>query len=323
MSFEKMSLSTADVSRFLDTHMIGEVTDIHPLTGGEWSQAFGFDKGRGKYVIRFSPTADDFEKDIHANQFNSDNLPIPQVLDTGEAFEGNFAVSERATGVILDDLSPVEMLAIVPSLQLAIKAINESDVTDSEGFGVWEGDGKSDYKTWREFLTSVNQDEPDSRTPGWYNSLSERPEWAEQFNQVYDLLEALSERLPEHRALIHNDLINRNVMVADGKISAVFDWGFSMYGDPLYDTARMEFFRPLYQPIRLIQWGRFVTGQALKDEEEADTTEDRLLACLLHIGLEAQTYHAYKKDWDSFRLIAARTLEISGLSDKSSAINKT
>ena len=36
---------------------------------------------------------------------------------------------------------------------------------------------------------------------------------------------------PQERHLIHSDLLNFNVLVADDLISAVIDWGSSLYGD--------------------------------------------------------------------------------------------
>ena len=50
----------------------------------------------------------------------------------------------------------------------------------------------------------------------------------------------------QERHLIHSDLLNYNVLVADGRISAVIDWGCAMYGDFLYDLAWFEFWAPWY-----------------------------------------------------------------------------
>jgi aminoglycoside phosphotransferase (APT) family kinase protein len=38
-------------------------------------------------------------------------------------------------------------------------------------------------------------------------------------------------------ALLHGDLANRNVLVADGELSAILDWEDALAGDPLFDVA--------------------------------------------------------------------------------------
>jgi aminoglycoside phosphotransferase (APT) family kinase protein len=38
-------------------------------------------------------------------------------------------------------------------------------------------------------------------------------------------------------ALLHGDLANRNVLVADGALSAVLDWEDALAGDPIFDVA--------------------------------------------------------------------------------------
>ena len=46
------------------------------------------------------------------------------------------------------------------------------------------------------------------------------------------------------RSLLHCDLMNRNVLVDEGRINAVFDWGCGRLGDHLYDLAWFEFWGP-------------------------------------------------------------------------------
>lgn len=54
-----------------------------------------------------------------------------------------------------------------------------------------------------------------------------------------ELLQRLKEKKPAfvEQTLIHGDFTIDNVLVKDGKISAVIDWSGGAFGDPRYDTA--------------------------------------------------------------------------------------
>ncbi|MFE7795405.1 phosphotransferase [Streptomyces sp. NPDC057460] len=52
--------------------------------------------------------------------------------------------------------------------------------------------------------------------------------------------------------MIHGDLLSRNVLAADGTITAVLDWGNALYGDHLYDAARLMYWWPWYPQWRAI-----------------------------------------------------------------------
>ena len=47
--------------------------------------------------------------------------------------------------------------------------------------------------------------------------------------------------VPRNAISFHDDLINRNLLVDGDRISAFLDWGSSIYGDFLYDIAKLVF----------------------------------------------------------------------------------
>ena len=81
-----------------------------------------------------------------------------------------------------------------------------------------------------------------------------RPRVPGPFDEALTRLDALIPDDAEERHLIHSDLLNFNVLVADGRISAVIDWGCGMYGDFLYDLAWFEFWSPWYAAWRGIDF---------------------------------------------------------------------
>src|SRR5262245_17442286 len=104
---------------FLTSHLGGEPSDVKLIGEGAWSRCYGFRLGEEALVIRFGKHLDDFQKDQCAYQYAAPNLPIPQVLEIGEAFDGYYAISTRAYGIALESLGASEWLAVVPSVVAA------------------------------------------------------------------------------------------------------------------------------------------------------------------------------------------------------------
>jgi hypothetical protein len=79
-------------------------------------------------IIRFSPLDEDFAKDRLAARYRSQDLPIPPIIELGEAFEGFYAISERVVGGYLDGLDGPRMRGLLPSLFVALDALRLADV---------------------------------------------------------------------------------------------------------------------------------------------------------------------------------------------------
>lgn len=311
MSFEQLKLTDAEAQQFLSTHYDTPVTEVTGLSGGNWSQAFGFKCDDNDRVVRFGKHSADYIIDQFASRFAADNLPIPRVLEVGEFSDGYFAISERAFGTMIDDLGHEGMKRIIPSLMATLDAMRAADISETSGFGALNADGKSKFDSWREMLLDVNSDESFDKIPGWRKGLKESPVGDSPFNEAYARLVELSVDLPEDRSLIHNDLMHFNVLTNNNRITAVFDWANAMYGDFLYDLAMFVFWEPMHDPIKDIDW----KGEALKHFEkiglEVPQFERRLQCCMIHLGLGSMAYYGFTKDWTWLEPVAIRTLEIA------------
>src|ERR1700674_565871 len=96
---------TIDQARsFLAERYRGTATAVAGLRGGDWSSAFAFRLDGQDLVARFGRWRDDFEKDAAAMAFAGPDLPIPRVLEIGDAFDGAYAISERHFGIFLEEL---------------------------------------------------------------------------------------------------------------------------------------------------------------------------------------------------------------------------
>jgi hygromycin-B 4-O-kinase len=304
-------LNAADVAAFLTARFGPDVSALSPIGQGAWSRAFAFQRDGDEYIVRFSALDEDFHKDRIASRYSSRDLPIPVVVEIGETDGGFFAISERAPGRFLDDLDEGQMRGMLTALFAALDAARRVDLSASTGYGIWGADGNASQSSWRAALLTVAEDRPGERTHGWRERLLASPTGSGPFDEALARLDALIPDSAQARHLIHSDLLNFNVLVEDGRISAVIDWGCAMYGDFLYDLAWFEFWSPWYPAWRGIDF----RGEAARYYASIDLAvprfEERLTCCQIHIGLAAQAYNAFKERWDALEQTARRTLEVA------------
>jgi hygromycin-B 4-O-kinase len=302
-------LSIEDVQAFLRRRGDDEVEAVTRIGLGQWSKAFGYRTRRDgrEYIIRFSALDEDFLKDQRAMAYRSDALPVPTIVEIGEAFDGYFAISERLDGEFIDNLDEPGMRRVLPSLFAALDAARSVDLSDTRGFGVWRGDGSGPYPTWRAALLAVSEDPPGGRLHGWREQLARSALGSRTFDAGYAQLRELVDACPEERHLIHSDLLYYNVLVADDRITAVLDWGSSVYGDFLWDLAWFTCWQPWY-PWPSIDFVDETRRHFADIGLEVLSFGERLRCCELAIGLGGMAYQAFRGRWSDVEATAQRTL---------------
>jgi len=295
-----MSISPAEAVDFLSTYFDGEVSSIEVLVGGDWSQAFGFVLDGLHLVARFGQHEDDFLKDRTAARFKAPSLPIPQVLAIGKAPGGFFCVSERKFGTMLEELGAAAMSRALPSVLAALDAMREAD------FGVWAAELGAPETSWANQLLSV--DDENDRIFGWHDAIAESPIGIDPYQKALAYLEASAADLPEGKHLLHNDLLHRNVLVADDAITGVFDWGCAGCGDFLYDLALFTFYQPWFPEMASIDWQAEAVRHYQQIGVDVPDFEWRLRCYEVHLGLAGMAYNGFLRDWKDLEAHALRTL---------------
>lgn len=280
--------------------------DVEYVGEGAWSRCFGFTHNGAELVARFGRHAEDFERDRLAARFASANLPIPQVIEIDEAFDGWYCVSTRARGTPLEQLDATEWDATMPAVLATLDALRNADITATTGYGDWDSEGTGRHSTWEEFLADVIQDRPDSRTRGWKLRLLDSPAGDESFMRGYESMLDLAGAFPGPRSLIHNDLLNRNALAEGGRMTSVFDWGCSIYGDFVYELATIVFWSPWYEPIEHSNMAARARDHYGDMGLDVPNFDERLRCCALHIGLVHLAYNAFLGDLDTLRLTDRR-----------------
>ncbi len=288
MSTHKTTIEQTQVENFLEGHFQAPSPHLEKITDGESSQAYLFDSENGKQVLRVnSHSGNGFKKDSIAQERFGSMIPIPQVLEMGEIEPGVFfAVSERAEGKTLDKFDNEGKDKLVPEVISTLDIIHAQEPF-GEGFGQWDENGKGKYKTWREELEASNrQDDDATKAADFYD--------AEFHNLLREEARRYFQYCPEIRQLVHGDFGFNNV-VSDGKaITGVFDWEQSMYGDPLYDVAWLDFWDSGrdYETI--------FREHYKKEGRLPDNYKERVFCYKLQIGLGSMNFYARSRQKDKY-----------------------
>jgi hygromycin-B 4-O-kinase len=259
-------------------------------------------------------------------------------LAGGGAMAGEwFAVSQRARGTFLDQTDEAGMRAVLPALLAALRTARGIKVPGQDGqspeggdqeaggaggrspesrpegggYGLWRPDGTAPHRSWRDALLDIASDRPGGRTHGWRQSLAGSPTGARPFDYAVGALRELAPSAPQPRQLIHGDLLYRNVLVQGPALTAVLDWGNSMYGDGLYDLAWLLYWWPWFPA-----WREIDIRAAIRDDLDAagewrDDAAARLRCYQIHIGLDAQAYNAFTGRWQELADNARQTTALA------------
>jgi hygromycin-B 4-O-kinase len=265
--------------------------DIRRLKGGVFSRAYAFTSSDRAYVIRlstFDHAAEGFAKDDYAaKHFAAPGLPIPRVVAIGSDADEYFAVGERVAGRVLEAMSPAERQPLLPGVLDALDAYLRADVGVSRGYGPWDAAGQGGATTWHEYLAAIIENDQDGFYRDWHalfrTSFLER----DVYEMVYRHMLRLAAHCPDERALIHNDYHFENVLGESDRVTGVIDWANALYGDPLYEIARLSWW------ANWPGWWYDDSATFLRERYGAAPDYDMRIACYqCHIVLDDFRYYA-------------------------------
>jgi len=291
----------------------GAVDELRPLSGGAWCSAYSFSRGGQALVVRFGPGKDWFEADRAAVSFSSPELPVPEVLEVGNAFDGAYAVSVRHYGTYLEDVRPDQSEVAGPMLASLLGALFR--VPKNPDLPVrWHGRPPRSRLSWRGWLCARMADDPAQPVHGWRATISADGDLDRLFRAAEARVRDLVEACPERRDLIHGDLLHANVLVTEdaSRPNAVFSWKLSVRGDFLYDTAWCTFCTIWYPGIAALDlWHLIHQVPSVVDDPGALIDAPLRHHCYeLVIGLGALAWNTWVGDAPVLGQAADRLTEI-------------
>ena len=290
-----------EVGAFLADRHGRAVADLELLHGGFWSAAYGYRIEDRGLVLRVGEMREGFEMDRDAMAYDTSDLPVPEVLEIGDAFGRAYAISVRHHGRFLETVATDEAEILGPTIVRLLAALKVARPTGRPS-------------GWREWLMDGLVDDPRRHNSGWRAKLAADPELDRLFLATAARIAELTASCPERGDLVHGDLLHSNVLISDdaSRVNAVFSWKCSTRGDFLFDAAWCTFWGAFHPGIAAADvFHRVVRDPSITSDPRAlDGAAHRHHCYELHIGATHLGWNAWVGDEEALRAVAAHTTMI-------------
>ena len=167
-------------------------------------------------------------------------IKVPKLINSFE-FEGkSIVILEKIDFPLLESINTLEMGKYIPSM---IKNLNNLHTIKSDKAGYINS--KKRYMFWKDFLLSFFNGKNPSLN---WNEIKSREGLDEKLihKSIEKIIEVIkkTEFFSTDYSLLHSDFNQRNLFVNPdtNDLAAIIDWGEAMYGDPVYDFARIRMY---------------------------------------------------------------------------------
>jgi hygromycin-B 4-O-kinase len=275
---------------------------------GSWSRCWSFTHSERLLLLKIGPHQDDLRADVHAARWSTDVLPIPAILETGEAFDAGFVIMEYKPGTPLEASSPEAWGQLIPGVVDLLEGLRTADVSQWRGWGSWAESMHGNFDGWNQFLAD-SAAPPTARIGEWEKFVRSFSEVSAVFDQGVSVLREQRVHSVE-RSLVHGDLLYRNVHVANGQVSGIFDWGCALYGDHLYDLSWFEFWAPWFPEFRFADLQEALFERWALVGYEPVEFDQRRRACLLSIGVSHLAWFGSQRNQEQLQKTVTRLREL-------------
>ncbi|QHW32279.1 hypothetical protein GZH47_16675 [Paenibacillus rhizovicinus] len=202
-------------------------------------------------------------------------------------------VSMTPNGFIADQLSPEQFEACHELFFDKILDIRASDISGIEGYGEFDEECNTPYRTCEEFLIGTFADDQEGY---WYNwkEMFETTPLEHEFYEKY--LQEMKDRIPYcegRRDLVYNNTFFIN-MITDGKTEVGFpDWSRSGISDFLLDFATMDLNKPYLRIPELL------FAYCKRRDIVIPDFQERFLCMAYYKGIDVLRWHASIDDTES------------------------
>ena len=208
-----------------------------PSQGMDNLIAFITDNHNKEYVIKYGKNVLADKKAFELLKRNSIDVKFPEVLSTFMLAGKHGLVLEKINDPLLDSIEVYEIKKYIPSMIDNLKKIHQIK-SNRAGFIINEDSSLS----WKDFLLSFFTDK---NYLDWENIVQRDGLTKELIeSSIKNIIEKIEsqEFISNSYSLLHTDFNQRNLFInpATNEITAIIDWTESMFGDPLYDFARIR-----------------------------------------------------------------------------------
>lgn len=300
-----MTIKIETIQSLLRQKLGSQISNIETVESGQISETYFFEADGSPYVIRFARRgmSDSLYKDQYvSDQLVSQDVPVAEFICIDESEDLTYAVTRRAPGKTLDDFTGDDYEQLIPTIIETLDKIHQTDLEGTRRCGSFNAKGIGKCDSWPEFLTSVADEETgeDGFYGSWHQLFDRSFLDRDIFDFVFAEMDSLLRYCPQTRYLVHADYAYDNVLIDDGKITAVIDWANAAFGDFLYDVAWLD--------LGMEQWhygDRFRQFYKQQNRDLADM-EMRLRCYYCHIALDAFKFYAKTNQFEPYQWMAGR-----------------
>lgn len=298
-------VTDTQVLTLLNEHFVSPITDLVPVEGGSVARTFAFHTGEQDYIIRFNldkMLTSNFPKEAYLWQkLASTQIPMPPILQVGRLGELHFAISRKMPGKTLTHYTPQEITRMLPQIMTTLDMLHHVDISDTQGYGVFNYHGQGMSPGWHAFLKKVADEEPEQDYFGkWHHMFDDTFLEHDVFENIYQHMVRLLDVCPEERYLVHGSISLNNMLALNGELTAILDWLDACYGDFVYDIAILDYWCPSLHVREHFQQYYQEHGATIPAYEE------RILCYQCYITLLAMRFYAKSEQEQSYQWVRAR-----------------
>lgn len=301
------------VLALLGQHFSTPITDLVPVEGGSVARTFAFRTDGEEYIIRFNldkMLGSNFPKEAYVwRKLASTSIPMSPIIKVGRLEELHFAISRKIPGKMLAEHTPTEVKQVFPQIMEILYAIHSVDIHDTQGYGVFNYQGKASIPSWASFLKRVADEEVEQDYYGkWHAMFDDTFLERDVFDHIYQHMVRLLAFCPEQRYFVYGSASLNNILAQSGKITAFLDWLDAKYGDFVYDIAVLDYWYPWLQVQERAQ--QFYQEHQI----HISAYKERILCYQCYQTLDAMCFYAKSDQEQSYQWV--RMLMLQKLQEK-------
>jgi hygromycin-B 4-O-kinase len=171
--------------------------------------------------------------------------------------------------------------------------ISKANIGDITGYGEFNDDLTTNYKTCRDFLIDTFSQEKEGYWYNWMNMFETTMMTRDLFFKFYKKMEELIKFCEEQRFLVNNATWFESIITDGKKVTGFPDWSRSGICDYLIDFVIMDLNKPYLQiPELLVKYCK-------EESIEIPNFKERYLCMAFYKGLDVLRWHASIDDTES------------------------
>jgi len=237
MEQEILNFLIKKVEKYLNVKIIN--TDIPPqgMDGDVFSLT---DENGNEYIVKYSKSSMNDALAYNLLADNKTNIPIPKVFCIFGFNENTVLVLEKIKYPLLETMPADQMNKYIPAMVLSLKKIHQ---IKSNNAGLLTNNKKINH--WKDIILSkFNNKNPELN----WKKIAQRDSLDEELirQSVKSIINKIEscDFINNDYSLLHTDFNQRNLFVNPNTsdIVSIIDWSDSVFGDPIYDFARVRMY---------------------------------------------------------------------------------